>query len=550
MKRRTFIQLSAAGGAVLPAITISGCTSREDSDEELSSTAPPPPFELDEMTVDQLTEAMAAGRLTAQSIAEKYLARIEAIDRTGIALNSVIELNPDALDIAAALDRERQEGRVRGPLHGIPVLIKDNIDTADKMRTTAGSLSIEDNIAAQDSWVAAQLRQAGAVILGKTNLSEWANFRSTRSSSGWSSRGGQTHNPYALNRNPCGSSSGSGVAVAANLCALAIGTETNGSVLSPSSINGIVGIKPTVGLVGRSGIIPISHTQDTAGPMARTVRDAALLLGALTGVDPRDEATLQSRDRSHTDYIPFLVPDGLRGARIGVDRHAFGYHEGVDRLIEEALQLMRDQGATLIDLERVCAADTGDDEFNILLYEFKDGLNKYLAGMPANVSVRSLKDVIAFNEANADRAMPWFAHEILVMAEAKGDLSTPEYRTALENVRRTTRDEGIDKALKDHQLDAIVAPTESPAWTTDLINGDRYISGGKGYNLAAMAAYPSVTVPAGAVHGLPVGITFFASAFAEPTLLRLAYAYEQASKHRRTPGFLKDCAKGVPSAKD
>ena len=496
-------------------------------------------FDLNEVTTEALQRAMEAGELSAREITEKYLARIRDIDQGPDGLNAVIELNPEALDIAEALDRERAEGQVRGPLHGIPVLIKDNIDTADKMMTTAGALALKGHIARRDSWVAERLRAAGAIILGKTNLSEWANFRSTRSSSGWSSRGGQTRNPYVLNCNTSGSSSGSGAAVAANLCALAIGTETNGSVISPSSICGLVGIKPTVGLVGRSGIIPISHTQDTAGPMARTVRDAALLLGALTGTDPRDPATAASEGNIHADYTSFLDAQGLDGARIGVDRNAFGYHEGVDEVMESAMELMRTQGATLIDLDRVYEGEIGDDEFQVLLYEFKDGLNKYLADVAEGVAVHTLKEVIDFNLTNAEENLPWFGQEILVMAEEKGDLSSPEYLEALRNILRLTRSEGIDRVVAQHQLDAILAPSEGPGWTIDKVNGDRYISGGKGYGTAAIAGYPNITVPAGAVHGLPVGLSLYGPAWSEPTLLKLAYAFEQASSQRKAPSFLR-----------
>ena len=483
---------------------------------------------------------MAEGRLSARAITEKYLARIREIDQGPNGLNAVIELNPEALALADELDRERAAGQLRGPLHGIPVLIKDNIDTADKMMTTAGALALDGNIARQDAWVAAQLRAAGAIILGKTNLSEWANFRSTRSSSGWSSRGGQTRNPYVLNRNTSGSSSGSAAGVAANLCAVAIGTETNGSVISPASICGIVGIKPTVGLVGRSGIIPISHTQDTAGPMARTVRDAAILLSALTGIDSRDQATTASEGKSHPDYTAFLDPNGLKGARIGIDRSAFGFHEGVDAVMETAMELMRAQGATLVDLERVYEGDTGNEEYQVLLYEFKDGVNKYLAGVPDGVPVRSLREVIEYNLAHPEENLPWFGQEILIKAQEKGDLTTPEYLEALEKVRRLTRDEGIDKVMSGQQLDAILAPAEGPGWTTDLVNGDRYISGGNGYGTAAMAGYPSITVPAGAVHGLPVGICLYGKAWTEPILLKLAYAFEQAGPPRLAPSFLQN----------
>ena len=538
MKRRTFLQLSTVGGLTLPGLTLTACLEQTPSSGEESTGIST--FELNETTLEALQVAMAEGRLSARTITEKYLARIREIEEGPMGLNAVIELNPDALDIADTLDRERSEGRVRGPLHGIPVLIKDNIDTGDRMMTTAGAQALENHIALLDAWVAERLRAAGAIILGKTNLSEWANFRSTRSSSGWSGRGGQTRNPYVLSCNTSGSSSGSAAAVAANLCAVAIGTETNGSVISPSSICGIVGIKPTVGLVGRSGIIPISHTQDTAGPMARTVRDAAVLLSALTGVDPRDAATAASKGKAHADYTVFLDPQGLQGARIGVDRSAFGFHEGVDRVMEAALDALRAQGATLIDLERVYEGNIDHEEYQILLYEFKDGLNKYLAGTTTDVAVHSLKDVINFNLAAPEGNLSWFGQEILVMAQEKGDLRTPEYIQALEKVRRLTREEGIDQVMAEHQLDAILAPAEGPAWTTDKVNGDRYISGGKGYGTAAMAGYPSITIPAGDVHGLPVGMCLYGKAWSEPTLLKLAFAFEQAGPQRKAPGFLKD----------
>lgn len=493
-------------------------------------------FELDEMTVGDLQNAMAAGGLTAKKITELYLERIEQIDRSGPELHAVLEVNPDARSIAEELDRERAAGEVRGPLHGIPVIIKDNIDTADKMMTTAGALALQGHSATEDSWVAQKLREAGAVILAKANLSEWANFRSTRSTSGWSGRGRQTKNPYVLDRNPCGSSSGSGVAASANLCALAIGTETNGSVVCPSSINGIVGIKPTVGLIGRSGIIPISETQDTAGPMTRTVRDGAILLGALTGVDPRDPYTEASRGNSQTDYTAFLDAEGLDGARIGVARDLFGFHPEVDALMEEAIQLMTSKGATIVDLEDPVTGQIGREAFQVLLYEFKDGVNKYLAGLPADFRVKTLDDVIQYNKENAGASMPYFGQELLIQAQEKGDLSTPEYKEARAAMLKGCREEGIDKVMATHELNAIIAPTGSPAWPTDLINGDHFTGGSS--SPAARAGYPNITVPAGMVHGLPVGISFFGRAWSEPVLLKLAYAYEQASGHRQPPKFL------------
>ncbi len=513
-------------------MTLSGCT--ENPANESTPESSIPSFDLDEWTVEELQAAMAEGRMTARTITEKYLERIRQVDQGGPRLNAILETNPDALTIADELDRERQEGRLRGPLHDIPVIIKDNIDTADKMMTTAGALALTGNIARQDSWVAARLRAAGAIILAKANLSEWANFRSTRSSSGWSGRGGQTHNPYVLDRSPCGSSSGSGAAAAANLSALAIGTETNGSIVCPSSINGLVGIKPTVGLVGRSGIIPISHTQDTAGPMTRTVRDGALLLGALTGIDPRDAATQASDGRAHSDYTTFLDANGLSGARIGVARQILGFNPDVDRLTEAALQLMKDRGAELIDIDEPITGPVGGDSFQVLLYEFKDGVNKYLA--TTDLPVRTLADVIKFNEENAAESMPYFGQELLVQAQEKGDLNSEEYRNALERMLKECRQNGIDKIMDANQLDAIVAPTGSPAWPIDLINGDHFTGGSS--SPAARAGYPNITVPAGYVHGLPVGISFFGRAWSEPVLLRLAYAYEQASNHRKAPEFM------------
>ncbi len=480
---------------------------------------------------------MQTGQLTARSIAEQYLSRIKALDQQGPSLRAVLEINPDALAIAGQLDKERKQGKVRGPLHGIPVMVKDNIDTADRMQTTAGSLALVGAKVRQDAFIVQQLRKAGAIILGKTNLSEWANFRSERSSSGWSGRGGQTRNPYVLDRNPCGSSSGSGVAVSANLCAVAIGTETNGSIMCPSSTNGIVGIKPTVGLVSRSGIIPIAHSQDTAGPMARTVTDAALLLGVLTGTDPRDPATQGSQGKAPTDYAQFLDKQGLRGARIGVGRNFFGFHEKVDQLMEDAITVMKTQGATCIDLEKVMPQEDLDGAgYQVLLYEFKADLNKYLAGLK-QTPVHTLEDIIAFNKAHGDQEMPYFQQEILEQAAAKGGLDSKEYQKALETIHRVSRTEGIDKVMKTHRLDAIMAPTGGPAWPTDLVTGDHFLGGSS--SPAAMAGYPNITVPAGYVHGLPIGISFFAGAYQEPTLIKLAYAYEQASQHRKPPQFLE-----------
>jgi amidase len=492
---------------------------------------------MEELTITELQAEMASGELTAHRLTEMYLERIEQIDRHGPALNAVIELNPDAPAIADALDAERKAQGARGPLHGIPVLIKDNIDTADRMTTTAGSLALEGSIAPQDSFVAHRLRQAGAVILGKTNLSEWANFRSEHSSSGWSSRGGQTRNPYALDRNPCGSSSGSGAAAAANLCAAALGTETDGSIICPSNVNGIVGIKPTLGLVSRAGIIPIAHSQDTAGPMARTVADAAMLLGALTGIDPRDPATESSRGQAHTDYTQFLDPHGMQGARIGVARNFFGFHPRVDHIMEQCLAVLKQLGAEIVDPAEVATkAKLDETEYVVLLYEFKHDLNQYLAGLGPHAPVHSLQDIIAFNAGHPAQVMPYFGQEIFIKAQAHGPLTDETYLKALETNHRLARDEGIDATLQKYRLDAIVAPSGGPAWLTDWVNGDHH--GGSSSSPAAVAGYPSITVPAGYIFGLPVGISFFGTAYQEPALIRLAYAFEQATHIRRPPQFL------------
>jgi amidase len=495
-------------------------------------------FELDEMTVQQLQGAMASGRYTSRRLVELYIARINALDRQGPELRSVIELNPDALTIADALDQERRTGRIRGPLHGIPVLIKDNIDTGDRMMTTAGSLALSGPPAPRDSFVAVGLRAAGVVILGKTNLSEWANFRSNKSTSGWSARGGQVKNPYALDRNPCGSSSGTGSAIAANLAAIGVGTETDGSIVCPSGANSLVGIKPTVGLVSRTGIVPISHTQDTAGPMARTVADAALLLGALTGVDANDKATVASRGKSTDNYASSLKPDGLKGARIGVARKRyFGYSPATDTLIDAAIATLKSQGAVIVDPADVpTAAKLDDCEFQVLLYEFKADLNGYLKARGATSPVHSLEDVIAFNQKESSRELPYFGQEIMLMAQKKGPLTSAAYRQALTTCRSRARTLGLDAVMNRLRLDALVAPTGSPAWPTDLINGDHFL--GASSTPAAVAGYPSVTVPAGFVHGLPVGLSFIGRAWSEAKLIQYAYAYEQATHHRKPPQFL------------
>lgn len=532
LQRRHFLQISALAGV---SVTISPTLADA---RDVACPAQPPeikPFELDEITIADLQSGMASGKFSARSITEKYLARIEEIDRHGPAINSVIEINPDSLATADALDKERKDQHVRGPMHGIPVLIKDNIDTADRMQTTAGSLALLGSKPVRDSFVAQKLREAGAVILGKTNLSEWANIRSSHSSSGWSARGGQTLNPYVLDRNPCGSSSGSGAATAANLCAVAVGSETDGSVVCPASANGLVGIKPTLGLISRSGIIPIAHSQDTAGPMARTVRDAAILLGALAGADPRDSATAASEGKSSTDYTKFLDPHGLRGARIGVARKYFGGNDAQDQLMNNLIEAMKRQGAEIIDPADLPTHGKFDKtELVVLLYELKADLNAYLAARPG--APASLKDIIDFNESNRDKEMPYFGQDLFIKAEAKGSLSEKEYTDALEANHGLSRQEGIDAVMDQFHLDAIMAPTAGPAWLTDLVDGDHDLGGSS--NAAAVAGYPDIAVPAGFVSGLPVGISFFGRAWSEPVLLKIAYSFEQTIQSRRPPRFL------------
>jgi amidase len=479
---------------------------------------------------------MESGRFTARSITEMYLTRIEEVDRQGPTLRAIIETNPEALAVAESLDEERRANGPRGPLHGIPVLLKDNIDTADKMTTTAGSLALAGSIPSRDSFAARKLREAGCILLAKSNLSEWANFRSTQSTSGWSARGGQCRNPYALNRNPCGSSSGSAVGVSANLGTVSIGTETDGSIVCPSNANGNVGIKPTLGLVSRSGIVPIAHSQDTAGPMARTVTDATILLGALTGVDPGDSATALSDGHFQANYTPYLDPNGLRGARIGVARQFFGFHSKVDRLMDSAIEEMKRLGAEIIDPSDIpTRGEFEASEFEVLLYEFKADLNRYLSTLGANVSVRTLADIIAFNEDNRDEEMPYFEQEILITAEEKGPLTSKEYLESLEKNHLLSREKGIDAVMDQRRLDAIIAPTGGPAWTTDLVNGDHFLGGSSTF--AAVAGYPNINVPAGYVRGLPVGISFFGKPWSEPTLIKLAFSFEQATRFRRPPGF-------------
>ena len=487
-------------------------------------------FEFEEASIQELRASMASGSLTSRRLTEAYLERIETADA---ALRSVLETNPDALEIADTLDAERRSSRVRGALHGIPVLVKDNIDTADRMKTTAGSFALGEVTPARDAFLVGRLREAGAVILGKANLSEWANFRSTRSSSGWSARGGQCVNPYDVDRSPCGSSSGSGVAVAANLCAVAVGTETDGSIVCPSSINGIVGIKPTVGLVSRSGVVPVSHSQDTPGPMARTVADAAALLTALAGADPIDVATAGAG--VEPDYVAFLDPDGLRDARIGVARKLAGFNDRVDRLFDEALGAMRDLGAEIVDPADIPHTDELDDpELEVFLYEFKADLEAYLGKFGPTQPHRTLPDLIAFNAQHADIEMPFFGQELFERAAAKGPLTEPAYLESLATCQRLSRAEGIDAVMDEHRLDALVAPSNSPAWQIDHANGDHDAGGNT--TPPAVAGYPSVTVPMGFAFDLPIGISFVGRAWSEGTLIRMAAAFEQATRHRRPPG--------------
>jgi amidase len=546
--RRSFLQTALAGGAaatLTPLYPALGAARAAAPQPTPAFPAPDvKPFELDEITVAELQDGMKSGKFAARSLVEKYTARIEQVDRQGPRLNSVIELNPDAAAIADALDQERKAKGPRGPLHGVPVLIKDNIDTADKMMTTAGSLALVGSKPPKDSFVAQRLRTAGAVILGKTNPSEWANIRSSHSTSGWSGRGGLTKNPYALDRNPCGSSSGSGAAASANLCALAIGTETDGSIVCPASSNGIAGIKPTVGLVSRSGIIPISHSQDSAGPLCRTVRDAAILLGALTGVDAEDGATAASQGKALTDYTQFCDPNGLKGARIGVARKYFGFNDAVDSIMAQALDVMKSQGATLVDPANIETLGKFDEsELLIFMYELKADLNAYLARLGSSAPVHTLKDIIEFNDRNRQKEMPYFGQDLFLRAEAKGPLSEKEYLDALEKNHRLARTEGIDATMSKYHLDALAAPTGGPAWLTDLVNGD-HVAGGSS-NTAAVAGYPNINVTAGFISGLPVGISFFGLAWSEPTLIKLAYAFEQATKARQAPRFLPTIGPGL-----
>ncbi|MFN5598235.1 MAG: amidase [Gemmatimonas sp.] len=536
MDRRNFLSVAgtaAAGTMLTPAEVVAAPG---------APATPPPiaPFAFEEATVADLTRRMRAGTLTSRALTAAYLARIAAIDAAGPRLRSVIEVNPDALAIAAERDRERRAGTIRGPLHGIPVLVKDNLDTADRMQTTAGSLALVGKPALRDATVVTKLRDAGAVLLGKTNLSEWANFRSTRSTSGWSGRGGQTRHPYVTDRNPCGSSSGTGTAISANLAVLGIGTETDGSIICPSSICGLVGLKPTVGLVSRAGIIPISATQDTAGPMTRTVADAALLLQVIRGSDPRDPVTANATGQVD-DYLAALRPQALEGARIGVARNMAGFHPAVDAAFDRAVDVLRAAGATVIDPCNVPTVGKYDaDELTVLLYEFKDGLNAYLASRGDSVTYRTLDELIAYNTANAGTEMPWFAQELFEQAQAKGALTDAAYTEALARCRTLSRTEGLDALFRDHRLDAVVAPSNGPSWPIDWVNGDRY-SGGNS-SVAAVAGYPSLTVPMAFVSELPLGLSFIGTAYTEAQLLGLGYAFEQKTKARRAPRLLRTIA--------
>ncbi len=533
MKRRNFIQLSAISGAI-PFLGVKACAAPTAS--EAASNEEEAPFELEEWTVQQLQEAMESGTYTSRKICELYLARIEAKDQSAGGLNSVIEVNPDALEIADQLDRERGEGKVRGVLHGIPVMIKDNIDTGDKMMTTAGSMALAGSTAPDDAFIIQKLREAGAVLLGKTNLSEWANFRSSRSSSGWSGRGRQTNNPFALDRNPCGSSSGSGAAVSGNMCAITIGTETNGSIVCPSSANGVVGIKPTVGLWSRDGIIPISTTQDTAGPMGRTVADAAALLGACVGVDAADSVTAESDGNSYTDYLQFLDENALQGKRLGLLKDAFGSHEGSDEVLTSAIETLKAKGAEVVEEVSIWEWSDFEGTGDILYYEFKDGLNNYLASRP-DLAVRTLEDIIQYNKDNAGIEMPYFLQERMDRSQALGSLEEQDYKDQLAKMLKVARG-NYDAALKENNLDAFIALTRGPAWRTDPILGDNFNGGVSSSTPAARSGYPNITVPAGYVHGLPVGMSFFSGKYEEPKLIGIAYAFEQASRARKAPKLI------------
>jgi amidase len=537
LPRRDFLRTGAAAAAAI-ALDPTRASASDIAKSHASAATPTEQaaFELEEETIATLQQGMQSGKYTARSLAEMYLARWETIDRCGPAINSIIEGNPEALGIADDLDKERQAGRVRGPLHGIPVLLKDNIDTADRMRTSAGSLALSEWRAPRDSTIAKRLRDAGAVILGKTNLSEWANFRSTHSTSGWSGRGGQTKNPYVLDRNPCGSSSGTGAAISANLAAVGVGTETDGSIVCPSSANGLVGIKPTLGLVSRTGIIPISHSQDTAGPMARTVADAVTLLKVLSGVDPLDKATAGTARYADVDYAPRLDRAALKGASIGVSRNFFGFSDAVDRALEESIAALKSAGATIVDPANITTAGEFDDaELEVLLYEFKADLNAYLAAGGTQIPHKNLAALIEYNEKNKQTEMPYFGQETFIRAEAKGPLTSPPYTAARAKCLRLSRTEGIDATIAKHRLTAIIAPTGGPAWPTDLLNGDHFTGGSS--TPAAVAGYPSVTVPAAYISGLPIGLSFIGPRWSDAALAGLAYAFEQTTNVRTPPRF-------------
>jgi amidase len=549
INRRAFVARSLALGAAL-ALPAGGTESaqaqvppaRGAADTSLANLSVaagvPAADDLYELTIADARAQMEKGALTSHALTQRYLSRIDAMDKQGPGVNAVIELNPDALAIADQMDSERKSGKVRGPLHGVPVLIKDNIDTADRMKTTAGSLALASSTPSRNAFIVERLIAAGAVIIGKTNLSEWANFRSSRSTSGWSGRGGQTRHPYVLDRNPCGSSAGTGAGIAADFATVGIGTETDGSIICPSSINGLVGIKPTVGLWGRSGIIPISASQDTAGPMARTVADAAALLGALTGLDPRDAATKASAGHAESDYTKFLDPAGLKGARIGVSRNLAGFHPDVDAALDDAIVAIRSAGATVVDHADLDGVGKFDDaELDVLLYEFKDGLNKYLASLGTSAPAKTLTDLIAWNEKEKAREMPWFGQELFLRADKKGPLTDAAYKKARAKCVAMSRAKGIDASLAKYRVDAIVFPSNAPAWVTDLVNGDHFTGGNTTF--AAAAGYPSITVPMGLVHGLPVGLSFVGRAWSEAQLIKLAYAFEQTTKARQSPKFLR-----------
>ena len=536
MKRRDFLTGTTLATVGLATLFVEGCnnTTKNIEDDSIQSDDTIP-FDLDEETISSLSKKLALATYSSQQLVELYLKRIENIDKAGPKLNSIIELNPDAISIAKQMDNERKDGKIRGPLHGIPILLKDNIDTADKMQTTAGSLAMIGNFASNDAFIVKKLRDAGAIIIGKTNLSEWANFRSTQSSSGWSSRGGQTKNPYFLDRNPCGSSAGSGAAVAANLCVVAVGTETDGSIVCPASVNGVVGIKPTVGLVSRSGIIPISKTQDTAGPMARTVKDAAILLGVLAGMDGTDSVTSESNGKSFADYTQFLNSNALQGKRIGIEKKPQGNNQFINLLLKNAIELLKQKGAIIIEIDYISKFDAlSEAEFEVLQYEFKEGLNHYLS--KAKAKVKTLENVIDFNKSNEDKAMPYFKQEILESSNLKTGLKDQKYIDAFTKSHIGSK-KILDSVFLENKLDAICGITMGPACSIDLIYGDRW-----GYSMtmpAAASGYPHITIPGGKVYDLPVGLSFYGLAYSEPKLLGIAYAYEQASKHRVKPTFKK-----------